>query len=212
MCRIILILYHEGRFVYYKAKAYVTTGIAGSIFAIKKIDEFISIYSTELRFVILSPIEVKYMIPITEKIQEEFDKFNSKHGRSFSIDLAVCFKEDDVDIDRLPKYILPMLDGIFKGKEHAVTYYIDTIQRSYNVKNTLYFGNGRNDIEAMKYLREKFAPNAFIICPKNSRTVLRNNPNYITGDGPDLTGINSGLGGLIEKIKKPVPGEDDTER
>lgn len=32
MRRIILILYYEGRFFYYKAKAFGTTGIAGSIF------------------------------------------------------------------------------------------------------------------------------------------------------------------------------------
>ena len=37
MCRIILILYYEGSFVYYIAKAFFTTGIAGSIFTIIKI-------------------------------------------------------------------------------------------------------------------------------------------------------------------------------
>ena len=36
MCRIILILYYEGSFVYYKAKAFFTTGIAGSIYTTKK--------------------------------------------------------------------------------------------------------------------------------------------------------------------------------
>ena len=36
MCRIILILYHERSFVHYKAKAFFTTGIAGSLYTIKK--------------------------------------------------------------------------------------------------------------------------------------------------------------------------------
>lgn len=35
MCRIISILYHEGSFVYYKAKAFGTTGRAGRLLYIK---------------------------------------------------------------------------------------------------------------------------------------------------------------------------------
>lgn len=166
---------------------------------INKIHKFLSITNTQLSFVILSPIEAKYMIPIVERIQNEFDNFNMKNGTRYSIDFAACYKESD-DIRDLPKYILPMLDGI-AGKKRVVNYYVEEAGRRTNIRNTIYMGNGRNDIDSVEYLRAKYRENAYTICPRNSRTKLRTNPRNFIGEETDLKGLISGFDKLLNLVQ-----------
>ena len=90
MCRIILILYHEGRFVYYKAKAYMTTGIAGSIFTIKKDEKYYYIFHPNLIFKFSS-----LTVPPNSIISFSDELINKvkKEGKNISIRLTCSYPE-----------------------------------------------------------------------------------------------------------------------
>ena len=70
MCRIILILYHEGSFVYYIAKAFATTGIAGSIFT-KKIGIIAEHNNTKYKVVCSDNLPNHYSTLIMNQFYQE---------------------------------------------------------------------------------------------------------------------------------------------
>ena len=162
--------------------------------------------STELKFVIVSPIESRLMQPILEDLNSEFHKFNKTNGTRYQIDFAACYN-DATDMDRLPNNVLPILSANV-GKERVVNYLTDSLEYRFNILNTLYMGNGRNDIASINFLKNKYRKNAYAICPENSKSWLRANPYIYHGRGTDLDGLNDGFNQLLIDLKKRKSEQD----
>ena len=165
---------------------------------IGKIHTFLSQTSTELKFVIVSPIESKYMVPLLDKLDDEFHAFNKEHNTRYKIDVAACYKESDT-MDNLPNNILPILDDR-AGKKRVVDYLTDSLGYRFNIMNTIYMGNGRNDVDSIDFLRSKYKDHAFTICPQNSRNKLKANPKNYIGEETDLSGLNNGFDKLLSDL------------
>ncbi len=167
---------------------------------ISNMHSFLTETSTELKFIIVSPIESHLIQPILENFNSEFHRFNKTNGTRYQIDFAACY-DDATDMDRLPNNILPILSANV-GKERIVNYLTDSLGYRFNISNTLYMGNGRNDIASINFLRNKYRKNAYAICPENSKSWLRNNPKIYHGKGTDLDGLNDGFNQLLIDLKR----------
>ena len=172
---------------------------------LNKIHQFVTKTSTLLHFAIVSPVEVKFLKPILEELEDEFHKFNKLNNTNYRINIAACYDDRSHDMDRLPNNILPMLkieDGNEVGKKRIVDYLTDSLGYRFNIKYAVYMGNGRNDIASMKFLRNMYRDNAFIVCPENSRTEIKNNSTYYAGKGEDLDGLISGFDKVLSVLNK----------
>ena len=166
---------------------------------IENIHKFLQLTETKLIFAIVSPIEAKYMEPILEEIDELFFQFNKEHNTKYKTELAACYKENNPD-KNFAKAILPILNNC-TGKKAVVDTMTDSLGYRFNIKNTIYMGNGRNDISSVEFLHGKYKENAFTICPQNSKTKLRENPRNYIGDGEALEGLNSGFEKIFDYLK-----------
>lgn len=167
---------------------------------INKIHSFLTYTSTELKFVIVSPIESHIIQPILEDLNNVFHEFNKENDTKYQVDFAACYSDKD-DMDKLPNNILPILSATV-GKERVVNYLTDSLGYRFNINNTIYMGNGRNDIASIDFLKGKYRESAYAICPENSKSWLRKNPSLYHGQGTDLAGLNDGFDKLLTDLRK----------
>lgn len=172
---------------------------------LSKMHQFVTEASTLLHFVIVSPVEPKFVQPILEQMEDVFHKFNKLNHTNYRIDFAACYKNRDQDMDKLPNNILPILkieDGNEVGKKRIVDFSTDSLGYRFNIKYAIYMGNGRNDIESMKFLRSKYRNNAFVICPENSRAEIKNHHSNFAGRGEDLDGLIDGFDKVLKVLRE----------
>lgn len=103
-------------------------------------------------------------------------------------------------ITELPKTQNGNPNGAQEQKRRYVKLVVDTENDTQNVPFLyIYAGNGRNDITAMKSL--KSVKNNFIICPKNSRTAIKQMADFVS-EKTDILGIIDGIHEINKKIRE----------
>ena len=167
---------------------------------------------------IVSPMTIDMMKKVIDKFDKTILRYNSIHRAEGKAPISYitgataspeskaeeCYRVDD-RIMPLPKAFHSLASGASYGKEHYVRTWLETLGDK--VGMVIYCGNGRNDIPAMKLVRS--LPNGFIVCPKNSKTEIRNIASFIT-DEEDLPGITEGLSEILSRIsKKEAASKDD---
>ena len=170
---------------------------------VKNFDVFSKKTNTQIIFVIVSPVEQEFMAPLLEQIEDEFFKFNSENGTTYKIELAACYKphKQDEYSNNMANNILPMLDHN-AGKRRVVDWLTDSLGYRFNIQNTIYMGNGANDIDAINFLQGKYKDHSYTICPLNSKSRLRTNRRCVIGNGVDIHGINDGFSQVLSSLEQ----------
>ena len=150
---------------------------------------------------IVSPIYMDQMKMLVDLFDNQIAEFNktSSTDRLEQINSAVAFPKEtysggDYTYDVIEPFPGRILDGGERGKEVYVRNWMEAYP---DAKLYIYAGNGRNDILAMK--RVKANPKGFVICPKNSRTEVKEIAHFVSNK-EDLEGVIDGL----EKINGAV--------
>ena len=163
---------------------------------------------------IVSPVFMEHMKRIVNRFNIEIAKFNRTNRKTDldSINAAMAsldsnqYFEQDYTYDVIEPFPHIELDGGEQGKSQHVNNWIKAIP---NAKLYIYAGNGRNDILAMKKVLEQ--PNGIVICPKNSRTEVKNIATVVS-DKEDLEGIINNLKLVNKSLKKTHEDHEDDER
>ena len=77
-----------------------------------------------------------------------------------------------------------------------------------NLIMAIYCGNGRNDLDAMKYIKNR--KDGFVVCPRNSRQQAKAIATFVS-ERTDLFGVSEGLENINKEIEKRVHPEKDVE-
>ena len=158
---------------------------------------------------IVSPIYMDQMKELVDTFDNQIAEFNQTAGKNIlePINSAVAFSKEtfsggDYRYDVIEPFPGKILDGGERGKSVYVNNWIEAYP---DAKLYIYAGNGRNDILAMKKVKSK--SRGFVICPKNSRTEVKNISNFAS-DKEDIEGIIEGL----EKINEAVLARKESNK
>lgn len=152
---------------------------------------------------LVSPVEYKIMKQIKDHIDFNIKKYNRQMKTDIQgVESAACNMTDESLLDQTDNTIVPLPTNISKDKRiiglaekaEYVKFWHQLLKNRYKIKNLIYIGNGRNDLQAMKYVKSQ---NGIAICPKNSRTKVREIADY-TGHSSALKGVNEALNQAIK--------------
>lgn len=147
------------------------------------------------RIHIVSPVFVSQMKKLLNEFDKTFGKYNQETSHELNfIDGATAYQAEDDFTSRRQSlgrivplsYNYDIMNPELYGTE-KLNYIMGCIQ-SYMRKGhvlPIYMGNGKNDIKAMKYVKEK---GGYVICPSNSRHDVKAIANYVS-DKEDLEGL-----------------------
>ena len=188
---------------------------------LEQIDQLQKETNARVKIHIVSPIYMNQMEKIVDQVDKNFYSYNRTKNDLNCIDLVECAGAypEDSSINyrtRATSKVIPLKKPITNedydlakfGKANYVKTWID-IYKENELKNFLmcvYCGNGRNDLDAMKYLRKR--NQGYIICPRNSRTEARNIANFVS-EKRELAGITDGLNQLNICLSKKSEFEKD---
>jgi hydroxymethylpyrimidine pyrophosphatase-like HAD family hydrolase len=204
---------------------------------ISKLDEYQNVTNSEIMFNIDSPIDKQHLLIFLKLMDKEVEKYNFDHNTNLnSIVYATaeedCLLEKDTEFFFREKEqdsrILPLHDNpgeisrgiVGSGKKS----FIEAILRGtnsrkdlYDLKNVIYFGNGRNDVQAVRLVNS--LENSYTICPQNSRHEIKALVDHV-GSKTDCDGVTEGMEYIIEQerlkkdknLKELKPKDDDFER
>ena len=178
---------------------------------LSRIDKLQRITGYSVNLHIVSPMMADTMKRVIDRIDGDIRNYNKIH-RQPEVDTislisgATVSPEHKADecyaIDQrlmpMPKEIARITDASY-GKEHYVRMWTEAYENKDILGMIIYCGNGRNDIPAMKYVKNE--KKGFIICPKNSKTEIRSFSNYVS-DKTDIIGVTEGLDYIIDKISQ----------
>lgn len=151
---------------------------------------------------IVSPMYEDQMQRVLKRLDETFKAYNKRTGENVScVESAIAFPWEGADLgyrnnqDRIT--LMKFKNPISYGTEKAnyVEGFIDAYR---NAKRFIYMGNGRNDILAMRKIREH---NGVVICPSNCVAEAKALANY-KSDKEDLSGITEGFSKLCGEIEQ----------
>ena len=148
-----------------------------------------------VRIHIISPITVDEMEKIVNRINKIISNFNKNMRANLKpIDGAVAslqnneYYEDEFRYDRISIFSEPIDRNNPDMGSYGKLDYVNMWKTAYkDLDMCIYAGNGRNDIEAMKSIKE-LGTRGIVICPKNSRTQVKEMANYVA-NSTDLRGI-----------------------
>lgn len=170
--------------------------------------------NTKVHIHLVSPVFEKQMEEVIDKIDTSIIRYNRKNGdKTFieEIEGGSCTQEIGVSQNyrkfqsKVVPFKLPIntkeADTSLYGKENYVKTWCNYYTDKGALKTAIYCGNGSNDLNAMKYIKER--ANGFVVCPKNSRTEVKNIADFVS-DKPELLGITEGLTKINDEIEKRV--------
>lgn len=164
---------------------------------------------------LISPVYKKQMEHMVERIDRNISSFNLVHGYNGwnnSINLiegASCYPEEIVSDEFLGDRIVPLKKPIGAdeydiaryGKYNYVRQWCEVYNESQSKEllMSIYCGNGRNDSDAMTYVKTK--GKGMVVCPINSRTEVRQKANFVS-QKEDLKGITEGIQFINRALEK----------
>ena len=156
------------------------------------------------------------MLDVIKKFRSLFGNYNRIHNTCYGINCAAC-EDNPNDFSRYPNYIFPCLSfrksdnlSFYEiGKENFVKIIVESFQAKNNIDYCFYMGNDINDVKAMEYVNSVFKEKGIILCPENSKTMIKQNLQYFCGKGHDLAGIVDAFNQVTNKLFKEKNKEDD---
>ena len=138
--------------------------------------------------------KIKYTNESEEKIENLVEEINNfRKNTNITTYFILIPNSIYINQEKLPNFA-----NTFDQEEMIKEVYVRNWMEAYpDAKLYIYAGNGRNDILAMK--RVKANPKGFVICPKNSRTEVKEIAHFVSNK-EDLEGVIDGL----EKINGAV--------
>lgn len=196
---------------------------------LEQIDRMQKSTNTKVHIHLVSPVFEKQMENVIDKIDRNIIRYNinnKESSRVEEIESGSCTQEIGIsqDYKKFQSKVVPLkkpinskeADTSLYGKENYIKTWCEYYEEKGLLKTAIYCGNGRNDLNAMKYVKEK--ANGFVVCPKNSRTDVKNMADFVS-DKPELLGITEGLAKINDEIEKRVvktidkkEKEEDIER
>ena len=180
-----------------------------------EIDRLQRITGAQVSINLISPIQLDLMIGVVDRLNYYISSFNrEKRSNIRDIQSATAtFPREIIDeecfsnsvIEPFPKGAeIEDLGGT--GKRKYVNDWYKYFEDRSNLLFCIYAGNGRNDFQAMKFLKEKKRKNK-TICPKNSRRVVKAIADYI-GETTDIDGVIAGLKKINDSLEKEKLEQD----
>ena len=163
---------------------------------------------TSVSIHLVSPVEYLVMKKVKDYIDRNITEYNIKHKTHIkSIESAACHMDESSILFQTDNTIVPLPQNISSDKKmigltekaEYVKFWHNMLNNRYNIKNLIYIGNGRNDLQAMKYIQSQ---GGIAICPINSRTKVREIADYIS-NLPALAGVNEALSTAINSKLQP---------
>lgn len=171
---------------------------------LKEIDELEKCTDAKVNIHIVSPILSEQVEQIVDKIDTTIMRYNRENNKKLNIIEGATayftdgslFKIRDDRISKFPESDRLVADGGASGKKK----YVQSWCEVYGDKAlmSIYCGNGRNDIQAMEYIKK--TKNGLVVCPKNSRTKVRKISDF-TSEKTDINGTIEGLEVIVNTIK-----------
>lgn len=193
--------------------------INGVLDSLSKLEE---ITNSELNIHIVSPVFIKTMEKVLDKLDRLIIRYNRANGKNLKeVQSAVAYPDIHyIDDNFLYDKIIPMkILSILKpeeqdrnGKFEYVRNWIESMQEK--IAFCIYGGNGYNDTKAMEYIKRN---KGFVICPENSWDGVKKIADHVSEehaadgikDGIDF--INKQIEIRIQKQKEANTQGDDTE-
>lgn len=190
---------------------------------LSQISELQSLTGANVHMHLVSPVYQSMMERVMNNIDKDISLFNRSRGTDnyiSRIEGAAAYPETEMTSeDFLGDRIIPLQEPINSndfdlakhGKAHYVRNWCETYKDSMgkDLIMAIYCGNGRNDIDAMSYIKR--LKGGFVVCPKNSRTEAKKIASF-KSEKTDLLGITEGIAQINEQIRKRVINEVEKER
>lgn len=183
-----------------------------------QIDKMQQMTDAEVRIHLVSPVYKEQMKKVMDDIDKSILRYNVKNRPKEKIEYlegAAAYPETDMleteysntylkdtRIAELKKPI-SMSQFEFDLATHGKLNYVRSWYDDYNERENkdlllaIYMGNGRNDIEAMRFLSSK--KQGVIICPSNSRRQIKASA-FNVGTKEDLPGLTEGIAKINDRI------------
>lgn len=181
---------------------------------LEQIDRMQKSTNTKIHLHLVSPVFESQMEKVIDKIDTDIIKYNinNKEGSFIEeIEGGSCTQEIGVsqDYKKFQSKVVPFkkpintkeADASIYGKETYIRSWCDYYKEKGLLKTAIYCGNGRNDVLAMKHVKEK--ANGFVVCPKNSRPDVKKIADFVS-DKLELLGITEGLAKINDEIEKRI--------
>lgn len=167
---------------------------------------------------LISPIQLEHMQKIVERIDNLIFDYSVRNNTDIKeIADATAYFDDSKEntnnkITKFPSEIGTTdlnLSGQYGKKKYVKNWVNEMIKRK-QVKLYVYAGNGRNDTEAMEYI--KSLKNGIVICPKNSRTKIKNDLANFVGTKTELPGTTEALAQMNTYLEKHIENQSAIDR
>ena len=180
---------------------------------LQQLDELQNLTNARVKLHLVSPVYKDQMEKIVEQIDKNIYSYNNIHkqfNRINTIECAAAYPEDDLIGDEFTNSkVIPLKKPVSSkeydtakfGKSNYVKKWIDLYNedKAKNLIMTIYCGNGRNDLDAMNYIKDRCK--GIVICPKNSRTQAKGIASFVS-EKTDLLGITDGINQLSRTFIK----------
>ncbi len=152
---------------------------------------------------LVSPVEYPTMKRVKDYINRNVTEYNLKNRTHIKfIESAACHMDESTILSQTDNTIVPLPQNISSDKKmigltekaEYVKFWHKLLNSRYTIKNLIYIGNGRNDLQAMKYIQSQ---GGIAICPINSRTKVREIADY-SSNLHALAGVNEALSMAID--------------
>lgn len=180
----------------------------------------------EVKLHLVSPLYRKDMERILKQVDRSILKFNNKQHLNVKRDPnlllsyvqgAAAYPEETIDnffVSSFDNYssdsrIVDLKTPIGAhsialgsiGKEEYVRDWYESMKKDGKLLLSIYMGNGRNDLAAIKYLRSK--QDALVISPANSNPDVKSN-SFFSSDKEEIDGIIDGIVAIRKEIERRI--------
>ena len=191
---------------------------------LEQLDKLEKNTDSKIHLHIVSPVDLTSMKNILKKLDNNICNYNSIKKSNLSIPKgAIASKQNDgffsseYTEDRIFLFeginTYDTFDIARSGKQRYVKEYVDVHKAKDDLAMCIYCGNGRNDIDAMKTVKNSGV--GYVLCPKNSRTEVKGSADFVS-DKEDILGLTDCFQKLNDRIKtrevNNVKNESDIER
>ena len=187
---------------------------------LSQIDKMQKLTGASVNIHLVSPVYREQMEDVMDKIDKSIANYNIEHRKSniLRVQAGAAYPDSMIGDEFLGDRIVPLKRPInsrdFDTARYGKSYYVRTWCDMYkdneykNLIMAIYCGNGRNDLDAMKYIRNR--KDGFVVCPQNSRQQAKAIANFVSKK-TDLFGISEGIGNINKEIEKRVYPERNKE-
>lgn len=187
---------------------------------LSQIDKMQKLTGAKVNIHLVSPVFREQMEDVMYRMDKSIAIYNIEHKKSniLRVQAGAAYPDSLIGDEFLGDRIVPLKRPInsrdFDTARYGKSYYVRTWCDMYkdnaydNLIMAIYCGNGRNDLDAMKYIKNR--KDGFVVCPRNSRQQAKAIATFVS-ERTDLFGVSEGLENINKEIEKRVHPEKDVE-